>query len=92
MSKDLSTKIHTGNTNCKNSNVRPVCPKCGGLLVPEIAFVGDGETRVVVSVGCVNCGERFYKEHRRRRAGGEDIKTGPVMARKAHRGVDKCCG
>lgn len=27
MNKHLSAKIHPGNTNCKNSNVRPSCPE-----------------------------------------------------------------
>jgi predicted nucleic acid-binding Zn-ribbon protein len=30
-------------------------------------LAGDGETRVVVSVGCVNCGERYFRAHQRHR-------------------------
>lgn len=91
MNKPLSVKIHPRNTGCKNSHVRPPCPKCRGLLVPEVMLAGDGETRVLVSVGCVNCGERIYREHRRRRAGEEDRRIGPAGAGKAHRGVQTCC-
>ena len=70
----------------------PPCPKCGGLLVPETMFKGDGETLLLVSVGCVNCGERIYREHRRRRPGGECLKAGPAHCRKRDRGVETCCG
>lgn len=37
--------------------MKPRCPKCRGALVPEKSF--DGR---VVSVGCVNCGNRFYRD------------------------------
>lgn len=67
MSAHKSQKtIRPPETGCNNSNVRPRGRKCGGLLVPETAFSGNGETLVVLSVGCVNCGERIFRGHQRR--------------------------
>ncbi|MDD2319144.1 MAG: hypothetical protein PHO83_03735 [Geobacteraceae bacterium] len=40
---------------------RPVCPKCGGVLLPETEIGGR-----VMSVGCIICGERIYRDHKRR--------------------------
>lgn len=90
MSKHLSATIYAQPPECKNSNVRPGCPKCGGLLVPETAFRGDGEGLVLVSVGCVSCGERIYKEHTRRLAKAADLTSGPAQGSKAHKGVETC--
>lgn len=43
---------------------RPRCPRCNGLLMPELELGGR-----LASVGCVNCGERIFRGFRRRRAG-----------------------
>jgi hypothetical protein len=69
MSEHVSGKIRPSEDARKVSNVRPTCPKCNGLLLPETTLSGDGETALVVSVGCVNCGERFFRGHQRRRPG-----------------------
>jgi len=56
----------------KNFNIRPRCPKCSGLMMPETVLAKDGETLIVVSVGCVNCGERIFRNHQRRRPDATD--------------------
>jgi RNase P subunit RPR2 len=63
---------------------RPTCKKCKGTLVPDISFTGDGETRKVVSVGCVNCGERYYKDHPRRSPEGKELNAHRQAGRPGH--------
>lgn len=65
-------------------NGRPRCPKCGGMLIPEKAFSGDGDTLVTVSVGCVNCGERWFRAHQRRRPAGAELNAHLQAGRPAH--------
>ncbi|GEM_PF-6593332 len=60
MNEQASEKVNLNTGEIKNSNVRPCCPKCGGVLIPEKSG------RYVVSVGCVYCGERFYRDYPRR--------------------------
>jgi len=71
---------------------RPRCSKCGGLMLPETTLAGDGETPVVISVGCINCGERFFRGVERRRVNGEDLKSCPASSTKSRRGIETCCG
>lgn len=63
---------------------RPRCPKCDGRMIPEKAFSGNGETLITVSVGCLNCGERFYREFKRRRPVGKDLNAHKAAGRPAH--------
>jgi len=72
-----------------NSNIkRPTCPKCRGILIPDVAFQGDGETRVVLSVGCVNCGERIFREHKRRAPNGKELNAHRLAGRPGHTLID----
>lgn len=68
----LEKTIRPAQTECKDSNVRPRCPKCSGLLMPELAFVTNSDEPLVISVGCMNCGERFFRGIQRRQASKDD--------------------
>lgn len=58
---------------------RPKCPRCSGILVPELTFNDR-----LVSVGCINCGERIYRDHQRRALGKADINAHLQAGRPAH--------
>ncbi|MDA8428908.1 MAG: hypothetical protein M0T70_06590 [Geobacteraceae bacterium] len=48
--------------------MKPRCLKCRGALVPEKNLEGR-----VMTVGCVNCGNRFYRDFTVRKP---DLKQG----------------
>jgi len=61
-----------------NTSEKPCCPKCGGVLIPERSG------RHVVSVGCVYCGERLYREYPRRLPDKNELNANKQAGRPCH--------
>jgi transcription elongation factor Elf1 len=56
---------------------KPTCPKCGGALHAELDINGRA-----ASIGCINCGFRFFRGVKMRKPTLNDAKnTGSIKSR-----------